>query len=188
MDKNHVEHLYISEFSRLLDAGATMAGIQPLRGNCEDNRTHVIHTCPIIDTYFLTPELSITYVPVLKETSGLRKHKGHPELKLVVLPKRGDAILMPYMPENKDGQIYMKTPKGLCCCPTCVKLVLSRCSDPADWGKEICKVYELEGHITPARYQRTEQMFQSWDSAFPQPPVGLHGDLCYPFPPTGSTT
>ena len=23
-------------------------------------------------------------------------------------------------------QIYMKTPKGLCCCPTCLKLVLSR--------------------------------------------------------------
>ena len=125
-----------------MDANFTMAGIEALKDYCDDKRTHVLQTCPIIDTYYITPELSITYIPVLKETAGLRKHKGNLELKLVAVPKRGEALLMPYIPENKDGQIYMKSPKGLCCCPTCVKLVLNRCPHNTDLGTEICKVYD----------------------------------------------
>ena len=75
-----MEYLHLFEFGRFLGVTSTMAGIQPLKDHCDDNRIHVLHTCPIIDTYFLTPELSITYVPVLKETVGLRKHRGNPEL------------------------------------------------------------------------------------------------------------
>jgi len=149
----------------------------------EDRRIHSVHTCPIIDTYYLSPELSVTYVPVLRDVAGVKKVKGPPELKLVAVPKRGAALLMPYIPQSKNGQVYMQTPKGLCCCPTCLRLVINRCTSVSDWSAEICRVYELEGHITPARYQRTEQMFQSWDSAFPLPPAVASPDPCYQYPP-----
>ena len=65
-------YLCVAELSRLLDADLTMAEIEPLMDYCNNNRTHVLHTCPIIDTYYITPELSITYVPVLKESESIK--------------------------------------------------------------------------------------------------------------------
>ena len=174
-------YLHASRYSRLLDDRVAMAEVHTVKDYGDEKKTRVLHTCPIIDTFYITPELSVTYVPVLKETTGLRKQRGTPDLKFVLVPKRGEALLMPYVPQYKDGQIYMKTPKGLCCCPTCLKLVLSRCPNNTGWSAEICKIYELQGHIAPAKYQRTEQMFQSWDSAFPQPPAGGTVDQCFPY-------
>ena len=160
---------------------------ESIKTQCDGRRAHILHTCPIIDTFYITPELSVTYVPILKETAGPRRQKGTPDLRLIVVPKCGEALLMPYIPQNRDGQIYMTTAKGLCCCPSCLKLVMRRCTNSADWSAEICKIYELEGHITPARYQRTEQMFQSWDNAFPQPPASGTVDQCYPYQQMANT-
>ena len=142
-------YLHASGYSRLLDDRVAMAEVHTVKDYGDEKKTHVLHTCPIIDTFYLTPELSVTYVPVLKETLGIRKQRGTPDLKFVLVPKRGEALLMPYVPQYKDRQI--------------------------------CKIYELQGHIAPARYQRTEQMFQSWDSAFPQPPAGGTVDQCFPY-------
>ena len=72
--------LHTFESGRLLDARVTMAEVHTVKDYCDERKTHVLHTCPIIDTFYITPELSVTYVPVLKETTGLRKQKGTLEI------------------------------------------------------------------------------------------------------------
>ena len=56
----------------------------------------------IIDSYFLSPELSITYVPVLKDTAGAWRQRGAPELKLVMVPKQEAALLITYYKAKMD--------------------------------------------------------------------------------------
>ena len=134
------------------------------------------NVCPLIDIFTVKPDFYIIYAPVQSEVKPQSiKHRGTPDVRLEFVPKKGTAVTFPYVPSLRDGNGYMLTPTGMCCCPSCVKSVLSRCSHSSLWESELKRVYQLEGFIVPTPFTKSDILFQAWDSAFPQHVIGETG-------------
>ena len=119
---------------------------QTTRNHMADTHTSVSASME----YTTLGDLTIFYIPVTDNFNHPSLNSG---FKTGICNSLGNNIVIPYVPKNRTGKLFMQSLKGPCCCPGCLKTFSLKGAYeeylPAHWSlrRKIEHVYTKPGVV-----------------------------------------